>query len=374
MLALAGGFPDDAELLYMFDLPAVCMLLDDNGLPHEEACAFLAYTALRSRSVTGDTVRTYGESLVSWLRFLRKKKRALTAATEEELRLYANTLAREKDREFAQLSPKTVGVRVHAAAQFAAWGNRTGVMPSPLGTYLLDRAGRAPSYGVGTSRVQARARSLDPIVPRTVERLPQVLSSEEIHRLFIVAPPRMRLMFRWAITTGMRRFEVCDLTVDRLPSPEYVALKDNGLIPINVLRKGGREKTVQAPSQLVEETLWYVLMERPAPAERVNSKNVFLNRAGRPYSRASITRAFRACADQIGSTATLHHLRHTFAVHVLGALEKLEAKGRPMNSLKALQMLLGHSNVTTVEIYLRAIDATSDEVRSALDFLYGETL
>lgn len=48
-----------------------------------------------------------------------------------------------------------------------------------------------------------------------------------------------------------------------------------------------------------------------------------------------------------------------------------QGKGGPMNSIKTLQVLLGHANIATTEIYLRAVEANSDAVLDALDFLYG---
>ena len=45
-----------------------------------------------------------------------------------------------------------------------------------------------------------------------------------------------------------------------------------------------------------------------------------------------------------------------------------------MNSIKALQVMMGHSNIATTELYLRAVEASSDAVLNALDFLYGASL
>jgi integrase len=91
-------------------------------------------------------------------------------------------------------------------------------------------------------------------------------------------------------------------------------------------------------------------------------------------SRSSVSRAFRKCADMIGTDATFHHLRHTFAVHVLKILDSGESKGQTSNSLKTLQVLMGHASVESTETYLRAMEVSSDVVMRALDYLYGATL
>jgi integrase len=149
---------------------------------------------------------------------------------------------------------------------------------------------------------------------------------------------------------------------------------DGGLVPVELLRKGSKLLTIQAPARLVEATLWHALTDRPEPAASEYQNFIFLNGQGRPVNRVALTRAFRRCADEIGSSATLHHLRHTFAVQVLNALENYEGKGRPMNSIKALQVMMGHSNVATTELYLRAVEASGDAVLKALDFMYGMSL
>ena len=201
-----------------------------------------------------------------------------------------------------------------------------------------------------------------------------MLSPEELSRLFVVTPPQYVLMFRWAVATGLRRFEVCGLRRSGLSSPEQIAARNMELVPIEIVRKGGKTATVHAPSALVEQTWWYIHFQRPRPEKQRFEDVVFLNRYGSPFARQTLSKVFRSCANQIGSDATLHHMRHTFAVSVLAILEASSNKGRPMNSLKAVQTLLGHANVTTTEIYLRALEMSSDEVRESLEFLYGATL
>lgn len=72
--------------------------------------------------------------------------------------------------------------------------------------------------------------------------------------------------------------------------------------------------------------------------------------------------------------APLHHLRHTFAVHVLRILESKANDGEELNSIKALQILLGHARIETSEIYLKAYQISGGATIAALDFLYGATL
>jgi integrase len=265
------------------------------------------------------------------------------------------------------LAATTANHRVTVAGLFHQWGERSGSMPSRLGSWLLEagRQNQTPDlrrYGRSIKRLG--------IAPAVVRRLPRLLSREEVSRLFLVAPMPYRLMFRWSLATGMRRFEVCGLRLDQLPGADDIGRADEGLLSIDLLRKGSRLCTVYAPIALAEETNWYALIDRP----QSQAAEVFVNSRGKAVSRHQLTTVFRRCADQIGSKATLHHLRHTFAVHVLRVLEGYDRRGDAMNSLKTLQVLLGHASIETTEIYLRAVEVSGEPVVQALDFLYGETV
>ena len=129
------------------------------------------------------------------------------------------------------------------------------------------------------------------------------------------------------------------------------------------------------PVSLIEETQWYVLTERSTPLPQFQD-HIFIGHHGKSIARQSFSREFRRCADMIGSEATLHHLRHTFAINVLQYLNRLSADKpeEARNNLKTLQVLMGHADVRTTELYLEAMEVTSPAVVSALDYLYGEAI
>lgn len=99
-----------------------------------------------------------------------------------------------------------------------------------------------------------------------------------------------------------------------------------------------------------------------------------MSRRGVPYSRGALSKEFRRCAVEVGISANLHHLRHTYAVHMLAFLDARPSKdGWSANSLKTLQVLLGHASAETTAIYLQAVQIPGEGVMNALGFLYGET-
>lgn len=354
----------------LFALPLVAVFVDGTGVPVWMPTLFLADTALASRSVTGDTVRTYAGALLVWLRHLEARKMSLTDVTEETIGVYRAELSSQKNGSRHRYASATINQRVTVAVAFHEWGHRRNLMPSPLGKYLCSADPDSPWRAPGRSRNPRGVRLPRIGLLRVIKRLPVVLGEDEIRRLLIVTPMPCRLMLKWSVATGLRRFEVCDLRLGDLPSPTTLENSRSGLAELTLLRKGAREVTVYAPARLVEETRWYVLTERGSSDTR-DASHVFLNAVGRNVSRQTLTRTFRKSADSIGSEATLHHLRHTFATQVLGILERHATAGEELNSLKALQVLLGHAQIETTEIYTQAYQISGDAVVAALSFLYG---
>ena len=354
-----------------FSVPLVAIFIGPDGLPLWTPTLFLADVALKGRSVKGDTVRSYAEALIVWLRFLSTRGTGLEDADEQTFAVFRSELVhaprRPNGRPYAS---STANHRITVVANFHLWAQEEGVLRTRLGRFLAARAETNRGHNRLLPGVHQRRDSLAPLV---MQRMPKVLSYDEIQRLFLVARQPYRLMFKWGLVTGMRRFEVCDLRLDQLPSPEKIAASRDGFVQVDILRKGSREVTVQVPVPLAEETNWYALADRPPPRE-TEQERVFLGPQGAPIDRSSLSREFRRCADILGTGATLHHLRHTFAVNVLTILERSESGDDPMNSIKTLQVLMGHASIESTEIYLRSIEASSDAVMEALSYLYGATL
>lgn len=349
----------------------VAIIVDDEGAPVWEPTLFLAETALNSRSIMGDTVRTYAEALLPWLRYLNGRDQIFSRVTEETLGEYrakiSHAVQKETRRKYASA---TINQRVVVPAIFHEWGQRRGIMPSPLGAYL-DRNQTTPFRNIAIQRRRPLPRIR---TPRVIRRLPTALSIEQLRRLMSVTPMPYRLMLRWCLATGMRRLEVSNLRLSDLPTPEQIALCSDGMLRIQILRKGSREHTVHVPASLLEETNWFVLTDRIKPAAPSHNDMLFINRRGSPILRPTMSRCFRKSANAIGSQATLHHLRHTFAVQVLGILERRQAEGEELNSIKTLQVLLGHASVESTEIYLQAMQTSGNAVNEALEYLYGAAI
>lgn len=340
------------------DIPSMAIVLDERGHPMYAPTMFLAERALTGRSTTGATVSTYAEGLVCWLHFLETKAIGLEQATEETLGLFRAALSNGKQRNNnMRYASSTANLRVVTAAVFHEWAQKTRVLSSPLGEYLT-------TSGLGGTPSRKFVR--------IVRRHPRVLSQDEIAAILAVARKPYKLMFQWALVTGARRFEVCNLRLEQLPACETLSYACNDLVSIPILRKGGRDLPLVVPVNLIERTRWYCLTERPRQTVGM-PQHIFVNHRKKSINPAALTNEFRRCARLVGSDATLHLLRHTYATRVLDFLQRSEQEGGISNSLKTLQVLLGHSKSETTQIYVHSLSINSPQVYGALSFLYCMT-
>lgn len=180
-----------------FNVPRVAIVVDRHGVPIWAPTLFLADVALRGRSLKGDTVRTYAEALLVWLRFLEERGCALEEADEQIFAVFRSELAHApRRRSGAPYASATANHRISVVANLHLWAQERGVLRTTLGLFLAGRA----EANRGQSRLHpGHQRRRDSLAPVVMQRMPKVLSYEEIQRLFLVARPPFRLMFKWAL-------------------------------------------------------------------------------------------------------------------------------------------------------------------------------
>ena len=94
-----------------------------------------------------------------------------------------------------------------------------------------------------------------------------------------------------------------------------------------------------------------------------------------PISKKTVEASFREAVKKSGVNCTFHHLRHTYAIKMLSVLTKQkQTDNTGLNPLKTLQMLLGHSNISTTMIYLEALSIDINEIEDSLKNYYGDIL
>lgn len=182
--------------------------------------------------------------------------------------------------------------------------------------------------------------------PRAWPALPRCLSIEEVDRL-IAAPDvsnprglRDRAMIELLYATGLRVSELVGLRAADL-NLEAGYLTCTG--------KGDKQRLVPMGEQAVAWVQRYLRDGRPALLRRRASARLFVNARGGGLSRVGFWKLLRAHGTRAGLPRGLspHVLRHSFATHLLD-------RGA---DLRAIQMMLGHADLSTTQIYTHVLDA-----------------
>jgi len=176
--------------------------------------------------------------------------------------------------------------------------------------------------------------------PRVWERLPEVLSPDEVGALLRTPSTRKPLGIRDVAllevlyATGARASETVGLTLDRM---------DLDLGFVRVIGKGNKERIVPLGRKAVAAVERYLTRSRPKLNRGGTDDLVFLTRLGRPLRREDLWRIVRrhAAAAGLRGKVSPHTLRHSFATHLL-------AGGA---DIRDVQEMLGHASVRTTQIY-----------------------
>jgi len=194
--------------------------------------------------------------------------------------------------------------------------------------------------------------------PSIPKRLPKALKIDEVLALIEAAKfsndefaLRDTALLEILYATGGRISEITNLDLSSVAQ-----LEEN--LTIKLLGKGAKERLVPIGNFARESLELYLTRGRPALLGGGNQTKIFLNSRGRGLSRQSAWEIIANVAERAKITAhvTPHSLRHSFATHLLdgGA------------DIRVVQELLGHSSVTTTQIYtLITIDKLRESYAAA---------
>jgi integrase/recombinase XerD len=199
-----------------------------------------------------------------------------------------------------------------------------------------------------------RETSIDPTAtvdaPKWWKPLPNVLTVDEVDRLLaapdLTAPSGIRdkAMLEVVYATGLRVSELVGLKMDGLNLDSAF---------VRCVGKGDKERVVPLGAPAAEAVAMYLRYARP----RVASELVFLSDRGRPLTKEHFEVTVRKYGAKVGihKKITPHVLRHSFATHLL-------ERGA---DLRAVQMMLGHADISTTEIYTHVAKERLKEVYKA---------
>ncbi len=197
-----------------------------------------------------------------------------------------------------------------------------------------------------------RLKRMSPV--RVPERLPVVLSSEDVTRLLNSAPNlKSKAALSVAYGAGLRASEVCHLKITDIDSERMIIRIEQG--------KGARDRQAMlSPALLCLLRAWW----REGRRRGKMLPNGWLFPGMNPVNPLSPRQLNRMCkvaaaAAELDQRISLHTLRHSFATHLLE--QKID--------IRIIQVLLGHKKLTTTARYAHVASKTLTEVQSPLDRL-----
>lgn len=263
--------------------------------------------------------RTQSGYLLATRQFLDWVKREPEALSAEDVRAYILHLREER-----KLAPATIHIAVHALRFFFL--------------HTLQRDWEV----------------FDLLRVRLPRKLPVVLSTGEVRSLLkTVEHPVRRMALTTIYALGLRLGEGLSLETGHIDSERLVVWVRNG--------KGARDRGIPLPRPLLARLRLYWKTERPKSA----SPLLFVPRDGvGRLHQTTLQKTFIAARRdaQLRKQATIHTLRHSYATHLLES----------GISLRTIQQLLGHSSLSTTEIYLHVTEPSAERVQDTLDRLMGD--
>jgi integrase/recombinase XerD len=277
---------------------------------------FLLYLA-SERGLADNSLAAYRRDLEDITRFFTSRKQTLIRAEADDFRAYLQNQTREDK------STRTIARRIAAIRIFLK--------------YHVDRLRERHESPRAVAKFQATLTQLER--PKPGRDLPKVLSKSQVNQLIGSPDPKSPLFCRnvaileLLYSSGLRASELCDLK-----------LRDANLQVgcVRVLGKGMKERIVPLGQAASEAIARYVQEVRPN-FDRHKSDRLFLSRTGKPMERIGLWMLVERHARKAGllNSVSPHTLRHCFATHLIGGGA----------DLRIVQELLGHSDISTTQIY-----------------------
>ena len=267
---------------------------------------FITYLRVE-RGLAENTIHAYGRDLIRFITYLEGRKITPVECSRNVIRDYLGNLTHE-------LSKRSQARNVSAIKTFYRFLVSEGRMKEN------------PARLVETPRIQ--------------QKLPDILSVDEVERLLLQpdgATPlgqRDRAMLELLYATGLRVSELVRL---RLLDVNLEA----GFV--KALGKGSKERMVPFGEKARQALKTYLSYGRSALLKEGHPPYLFLNFRGKPLTRQGFWKIIKNHGIMAGIKKNIkpHGLRHSFASHLLEAGA----------DLRSVQLMLGHADITTTQIY-----------------------
>jgi len=277
------------------------------------------------KGLSANTVSAYRRDLLKFEEFTKKKKLALEKITRDDLVDFLASLYRQK------LESRTVARHQVTLRNFFRFG------------LVQELITTDPSLNLESPKIR--------------RSLPGYLRLEELERL--LAQPddktaiglRDHAMLEVLYSTGLRVSELVHLRVMDL---------DRSAGCVRCIGKGDKERIVPIGKKalaLVERYLKEARAKLVGKGKQISANTLFINRRGGSLSRVGVWKILSAYGRRAGLRVGLtpHMLRHSFATHLL-------ERGA---DLRSVQLMLGHSDISTTQIYTHVVEERLKQVYKA---------
>lgn len=263
----------------------------------EKFLSFLLY----ERGYSKNTLSSYRVDLTELSQFLEERNSSLIEATKEHIAQFINMLS---ERGFTN---NTIIRKLASIRTFFKYLLNEGIIEEDLVSFLDT--------------------------PKKEKKIPKVLFEDQIKKL-LEQPllqeeeyARERSILELLYSCGLRVSEIVNLTIND------VNLEDGF---VRVKGKGNKERIVPLGSKAISALREYLRQRR-----HIKERRLFLNSRNKGLTRQTIWLIVKQFANNVGLDISPHTLRHSFATHLLdnGA------------DLRVVQELLGHSSISTTQIY-----------------------
>ncbi len=283
------------------------------GRPSVVTKAYLDHLRIERR-LSAHTLESYGRDLEALAAFAAGQSRPIEALQRSDLEAFV------RQQMARGLSPRSVARSLASIRGFFKF-------------LVLD--GRL---------AESPADDLQP--PRAWPALPKFLSLDEVDALLAqpdVSTPlglRDRAMLELLYATGMRVSELVGIRGADLHLDELY---------LTCVGKGNKERLIPIGEQAADWVRRYQRQARPALVARRAPARLFVNARGGPLSRVGFWKILKAYGRRAHLPRMLspHVVRHSFATHLL-------ERGA---DLRAIQMMLGHADLSTTQIYTHVLEA-----------------
>ena len=210
-------------------------------------------------------------------------------------------------------------------------------------SHVYSRMNAVKSY---FDLVCQRSEIFDLVIrPKATNKLPKVLSSYEVKKIFLATDNLKHLLvLKIAYGMGLRVSEIINLQLAHIDIDRMQVLIACG--------KGKKDRYVNFPQSLIPLFYDYLKMYQP-------DKYLFEGQFNEQYTVRSAQAVFHKAMIKAGirKTVGIHGLRHSYATHLLEA----------GTDMVFIQKLLGHSQMKTTEIYAKVSNRIISQVKSPLD-------